>query len=77
MGEPKENLTTQLHPEGPAAEATLGDLLVQVRRIADAMESQIDRCGERRGSSVVCGLLPGHVGYHHTLDGRDMWLDDE
>jgi outer membrane biogenesis lipoprotein LolB len=56
-------------------EATLGDVVVQLRRIADVMEAQSDRCGERRGQAV-CGLLTRHRGYHVTLDGLDMWLDE-
>lgn len=65
------------HPEDPAPEATMGDLLIQLRRMADAAEAQLDRCGERRGGgNAACGLLPNHRGYHVTLDGRDMWLDD-
>lgn len=62
--------------EVPAAEVTLADLLIQLRRIADALEAKVDRCGELRGESV-CSLLPGHRGFHVTADGRDMWLDDE
>lgn len=78
MGEQRENLTVHaVATEEPVPEATMGDLLVQMRRIADALEAKVDRCGEKRGETVFCGLLPGHVGYHHTLDGRDMWLDDE
>lgn len=63
-------------PVEPAPAATLGDILVQVRRIADALDAQNPHCEEKQGDHV-CFLLPRHVGYHVTADGRLHWLDDE
>lgn len=60
----------------PVPEATLGDLLVQLRRIADAFDAQNPHCEATKGQAV-CFLLPIHVGYHVTADGRHHWLDDE
>lgn len=63
-------------PELPAPEASLGDVLVQLRRIADALDAQNPHCDAAKGGSL-CFLLPRHVGYHVTADGRTHWLDDE
>lgn len=63
-------------PDEMPESATMGDLLVQFRRIADALESKVDRCGEKKGQAT-CGLLPTHIGYHVTPDGRTHWLDEE
>ena len=55
--------------------ASLDDLVIEVRRIADALERGT-RCNERQGDAV-CGLSDRHVGYHVTGDGRVHWLDED
>lgn len=70
------SIVSAMIEQDQATEPTLGDLLVQLRRIADALESQTDQCGEARGEAS-CALLPGHRGFHVTADGRVHWLDDE
>jgi hypothetical protein len=60
----------------PESEATLGDLVFQARRIADALEAAgSPACGEVKGE-VRCALLPTHVGHHVSADGRMSWLDE-
>lgn len=73
----RSSIPVMTTPSGPppATEATLGDLLVHLKRIADALEAHSPRCGEVR-SDAICALLPSHKGYHVTADGREMWLDD-
>lgn len=56
-------------------EVTLGDLVVQVQRIADLLEAQQGTCGEAYGAAR-CTLLPSHKGFHITADGRTHWLED-
>lgn len=58
---------------------TVGDLLIEFRRIADALESiagNKKKCyGETEGAA--CALPPDHVGHHVSADGRLHWLDKE
>jgi hypothetical protein len=56
-------------------EVTAGAILLELRRIADALEKPAV-CSERKDDGV-CALRDGHVGYHVTADGRVHWLDEE
>lgn len=63
----------------PASEQTgtgLGELIGQLRHIADVLESHQVVCGEKL-DAARCGLQPLHKGYHITADGRTRWLEDE
>lgn len=55
------------------------DFLMEVRRIANALEAISGRkngCyGENPSTGQVCVLDEGHVGYHMPGDGREPWLD--
>lgn len=55
-----------------------GDLLIELRRIADALESFTGKksCDGVKNSKP-CVLDPDHVGHHVSADGRIHWLDDE
>lgn len=53
----------------------LSDILVQLTRIADALEAQAQVCGETK-ADARCALAAGHVGHHTTRDGRSLWLED-
>lgn len=54
--------------------ATLGDVVTELRRIADALTGA--KCyGVHDGQP--CVLAPRHVGHHTTADGRQHWLDEE
>ena len=59
--------------------ATIDDLLIEVRRIADALEAQVRAkvCGEMHTAGKPCILDDRHVGHHATSDGRLHWLDEE
>jgi hypothetical protein len=56
-------------------EITAGDFLIELRRIADALDRG-RLCGERK-DAAVCALADRHVGYHVTADGKVHWLDDD
>lgn len=66
-------------PAGEQSEEGIfpADAMTELRRIADALESVT---GKRTCDGVrdraVCALLPDHVGYHVTADGRVHWLDE-
>ncbi len=74
MSEPGVEWLAELKDVTPA------DFLIELRRIADALEAQVrpEVCGEMHnaaGKPCVLGEL--HVGHHVTADGRLHWLDDE
>ena len=57
---------------------TAADFLIELRRIADALEATRgkQRCAERKGGDM-CYLADRHVGHHITADGKRYWLDEE
>lgn len=68
--------------EWPVLEGTTADqFLIEVRRIADALETLAGKTGlcdgtnPETGEQCVLGEL--HVGYHVPKDGRKPWLDTE
>lgn len=74
MSEPGvEWLNDQLKDITPA------DFLIELRRIADALEAQVrsTACGETHRTGGACVLNDRHVGHHATGDGRLHWLDEE
>ncbi len=57
------------------------DFLIEVRRIADALEFLAGKTGLCDGvnpeTGEKCALGVTHVGYHVPKDGRKPWLDTE
>lgn len=57
-------------------EITLADVVLELRRIADAVAPPSPKiCAEQRGD-VECVLAELHVGHHVSPDGRLRWLDE-
>ena len=57
---------------------TAADFLIELRRIADALEAAggTQRCAAHLGTAA-CYLADRHVGHHITADGKRYWLDEE
>jgi hypothetical protein len=59
---------------------TPADFLLELRRIADALEatSAKTHCGDvEPGTREVCVLGLRHVGHHTNINGKRHWLDEE
>lgn len=57
---------------------TPADFLIEVRRIADALEAANGKPGcDGVKNGKACVLDPDHVGHHASRDGRLHWLDEE
>lgn len=59
---------------------TPADFLIEVRRIADALETLTGKAhcdGVNPETGQPCVLGEQHVGYHVPVDGRKPWLDTE
>jgi hypothetical protein len=64
----------------PPGTTALPELVIVLRRIADALEvpdlgPQVELCSEQQADSV-CVLGDRHAGPHVSADGRDRWVDD-
>lgn len=67
-----------LTPEPGQKEATLDDVVEQLRRIADVLEIRQGMCGETKdGARCALQASPLHKGYHTTADGQTRWLEEE
>lgn len=80
MSEPNE--WTGILQQLQSGEAiTAADFLIELRRIADAVEAlaggkaHCDGVNPETGQPCVLGF--SHVGYHVPQDGRTPWLDTE
>lgn len=67
--------------EWPVLEgATADQLLIELRRIADALQVISGRApcdGVNPSTGQKCALAYDHVGFHVPDNGRTPWLDDE
>ena len=65
---------------GQLKEPAAAEFLIEVRRIADALERLAGKphCdGINPETGEQCALGETHVGYHVPADGRKPWLDTE
>ncbi len=66
---------------GQLKEPAAAEFLIEVRRIADALEYLAGKTGLCEGvnpeTGEKCVLGVTHVGYHVPKDGRKPWLDTE
>ena len=66
------------YPLLPKPRPTAADFLIELRRIADALEAAggKQRCAAHLGDAA-CYLADRHVGHHITADGKRYWLDED